>query len=99
MAENNQTDELEKKTMREHTRETASDHIAFYANNVQLEGTFWDLKLAFGEIVKADLTSLVTKDKVTVTITQELAKRLAEVLADHVEKYEQKFGTIPKAPA
>ncbi len=96
MPESNQPDELQEKGERVHTRETAPDHNALYANNVQIEGTFWDLKLAFGEIVKADETSLVTRDRVTVTISPQLAKRLAKILVDNVEGYERKFGKIPE---
>jgi hypothetical protein len=56
------------------------------------------MKLAFGEIVKATEKELTTRDKATITVSLQLAKRLAEILANNVASYEEKFGPIHEAP-
>lgn len=97
-ANTNKSQKARQRSKRVHERKKAADHITIYANNAQIVANFWDLRLSFGEIMEANEKSLVTEDKVTVIMSPQLAKQLAAILIDNVQKYEGQFGELPKVP-
>lgn len=96
--EDSDTEKEKKEQKRLLERKTASNHITYYANNAQIEGTYWDLRLSFGQIIEASEKALVTEDAVTIQMSPQLAKRLSAILVDNVKKYEERFGVIPPLP-
>ena len=79
-------------------RITPDELPTVYANNVGLRTALFDFTMDFGLIVEADEERLVIKDVVTLIMSPQHAKAFAEVLTQHVEGYEEKFGPLPRIP-
>jgi hypothetical protein len=65
---------------------------------MNVEVTFNDFTVYFGELVEATPEKLVTKDKAAVIMGPEEAKSVVEVLARQIEQYEAMFGPIRRIP-
>jgi hypothetical protein len=90
--------DYEKLKDRPKTRTQAENFVSTYSNAMNVEVTFTDFKLFFGEIVEATHDKLVTVDRVAVLITPEQARLIAKVLTKQIEQYESRFGPIRKPP-
>ena len=69
-----------------------------YANNVLLHSSIWDFTMDFGLILEATPSKLKFQDTAKVIMSPQHMAVFAEILADHVRQYEEKFGRIPRPP-
>lgn len=90
--------DFEKLKSRPKTRTQAANFVSLYSNSLNVEVTFTDFKLFFGEVLEASQERLVTEDRVVVLVAPEEARLIAKVLTEQVEKYEAAFGPIRKPP-
>ena len=88
----------EKLKQRPKTRSQGDNFISVYANSTNIEVTFNDFKLFFGEILEATEEKLVTEDRVVVLMTPEQARLVSNLLVEQLEKYEAVYGAIRKPP-
>jgi len=78
----------------------SADYKVIYADSAWLTINFYGLSIVFGQIVPAihrtpgEPTELVVEDRVTVTMSIEHARALADVLQEHIQKYEDKQGPV-----
>ena len=79
-------------------REIAPNHINTYANNVQMQRTFCDVQISFGQIIRADDIELITRDDVTIQMSPQLAVQFHQLLTRELLLYEQEYGEIPRLP-
>jgi len=68
----------------------------YYSNHIEARVGYWDFRLRFMELVDATPERILKKDLVTVLISPQQAAALAPILMEHVRKYEEVFGPIPK---
>ncbi|MGA9721239.1 MAG: hypothetical protein WBQ86_02195 [Candidatus Binatus sp.] len=71
--------------------ERAADFRTYYANNVYIESTAWDLKITFGQLDRATAPLLV-KNECSVTLPWPQAKLALFWIALHVEMAEAEVG-------
>ncbi len=71
--------------------ERATDFRTYYANNLYIESTAWDLKLTFGHLDRAT-APLLTKNDCSVTIPWPQAKLALFWIGLHVEMAEGEVG-------
>jgi hypothetical protein len=80
-------------------KRSAPDNLpTFYANNVEIRTTQWDIRLSFGQIT--DMTDdgvISVTDQCQLYLSPQHAKTLLRVLKQQVETYETKVGPIPGA--
>lgn len=88
----------EKLKERPKTRTQAANFVSTYSNSMNVEVSFNDFKLFFGEIMEATQEKLVTEDRVAIIVSPEQARLIAKVLKEQIEVYESKFGSIRKPP-
>jgi hypothetical protein len=81
----------------EHHRPTSFSHV--YSNNASFGITFFDLSITFGEVLVDGPNAMHVEDRVTVTMSVEHAKALANALEDVLTNYEKGHGPIRKAQA
>jgi hypothetical protein len=67
-----------------------------YANSVQIKLCLWDMELIFGTLQppKVPESTATILNWGSVILSPPQAKALAQLLAQHVEMYEQNFGPI-----
>src|SRR4051812_43176085 len=70
------------------------DILSFYANNVSVGGTAFDLRIVFGEAISASPTAVTIEQRVRVTMAWLEAKMLSQFLAKNIEMYEALNGPI-----
>lgn len=77
------------------THEEEAPH--FYANNTQVTISPFDVRLIFGEIVKADLekATLIVRLQASVAMSPQHAKAMLLLLKRQLDLYESKFGSVP----
>ena len=68
--------------------------VQFYANNISVSFSTWDLSLSFGEIVGTKDGKPVIEEIARINVTRELAKVASRLLAANIEGYEKQFGEI-----
>jgi Protein of unknown function (DUF3467) len=89
-------------TVQEPTRQLpfkrASDFRVVYANSVRLGVSPWDFSFIFGQNIIDILDDLHVEDRISVTLSPQTAKAMAEILNRHIEEYEQQFGEIRYRP-
>lgn len=68
----------------------------FYSNNLLLQTSVWDFKLAFGIVADATEDSLMVKSVVTVMVSPQHAKALNALLTRQLKQYESQYGPIPQ---
>jgi hypothetical protein len=73
------------------TVERSADFRNYYANNVFIESTAWDLKITFGHLDRASAPVLV-KNECSVTLPWPQAKLALFWIALHVEMAEAEVG-------
>lgn len=76
-----------------------SHYIKFYSNNAQVQGSIWDVKISFNEVVRIEpleegRTKLIAEQHATVTMSPQHAKALLKALDRNIKAYESKFGEI-----
>lgn len=81
----------------------AESFVSFYANDVQLQTTPWDVRLTFSEMYvdppsNHDGPTAHISQLGQVRLSPPLAKRVMIILAQQVRAYEEKFGAIPQPP-
>ncbi len=70
----------------------------YYSNTIEVVGSLWDVRLRIGEIVNADDSQLVMREKAKVFLSPQHAVVLAEILEKNIKRYEELFGPIPRRP-
>ena len=76
----------------------APDYKRVYANNVTLTISPVDVRLTFNEAVSDDPKHPFVERRVTVVLSVQTTKALAQLLVDNVRGYEQQFGEIRYTP-
>ena len=82
-------------------REASPAFFSVYANDIQVQTSPWDMRLIFGEIAKP-----AAPDDLVVNINQlgqlrislQLAKRLAFMMSQQIQAYEELSGVLPSPP-
>lgn len=90
--------DFEKLKTRKQTRERTPDYREIYSNSMNMEVTFHDVKLIFGEIAVATQDELRIEEKVGITMTPEHALASARAMDKILKKYVQQFGPIREQP-
>jgi hypothetical protein len=75
-----------------------SEFRVVYANSVRFAAAPWDFSLVFGQTIVDVVDDLHIEDKVTVTLSPQTAKAMADILNKNLEDYERQFGEIHYAP-
>lgn len=73
--------------------------LSFYANDVQIQTTPWDMRFTFGEIsvsVGDEVPSANVLELGEVRVSLQLAKRVLAIMSQQIDAYEARFGTIPQ---
>jgi flagellar protein FlaG len=74
------------------------DYRETYSNSVQVRVSVWDFQLVFG-IASSEAPDQVTiRNHQAILLSPQQAKALFNVLREHVQQYEQAFGTINLEP-
>ena len=71
------------------------DHPTFYANNVALKTSIFDMTMEFGVMAEVQGDVLAVRNVATVIVSPQHAKAIAALLTNHVEEYEKQFGALP----
>ena len=73
---------------------------SYYANNTQVETSFFDVCFKFGETIGIDKSQNITKARGLVWVRMSLqhARAVHAILSKQLENYEREFGPLP-APA
>lgn len=71
-----------------------SPFYSSYANSAQVQVTYFDFRISFGEMSEITPTKLVVTNNMQVVMTPEHAKLLVGILSRNVENYEKQFGAI-----
>jgi hypothetical protein len=69
-----------------------------YANSVRFAAAPWDFSLVFGQTIVDVVDDLHIEDKVTVTLSPQTAKAMADILVKNLHDYEAQFGEIRYNP-
>jgi hypothetical protein len=93
MAENQQTDEQDKKE-RALMRRRAEGHFTLYATNIGVTVSLFDVRLILADIVEVDDNQAVLEEQGTIILSPPHAKIFASVLTQNVKAYEAQFGEI-----
>lgn len=70
----------------------------FYANNLLLQSSVWDVRLAFGLLTGATDETLIVRSMVNIILSPQHAKAVSDILRKQVEHYEAAYGPIPSDP-
>lgn len=68
--------------------------VRFYANNIQVAFSQWDMRIIFGEIVDQLDGKPVIEDRASVVMSLQHAKAAIAVLAQNLTALEKQFGEI-----
>ena len=90
--------DYEKLKTRKQTREKTPDYREFYVNSLNLEVTFHDFTLIFGEIAVATQDELKINEKVGIVMSPEHALACAKALDRVLKNYVQRFGPVREQP-
>ena len=73
----------------------------YYANDTQLQTSPWDVRFTFGliEDINQETQTLVVEQVADVRMSLQHAKRVAAILIQQIENYENTIGPIPQPPA
>jgi len=66
-----------------------------YATNVQVRGSFFDIRVTVGEFLKNDNDEVVFQEDITVVFSPQHAKAFSKLLEDQITNYEKTYGDIP----
>lgn len=70
----------------------------FYANNVAVTVSPWDVRLVFCEIVGTKGEELILQPNVAVSLSPQTAKALLKILLVNIDRYEARIGEIKMPP-
>ena len=85
-----------KKTTIDKPKPIKSDNFRLdYANNVQVRGTFFDIRVIVGEFLHNDNDEIVFREDITVVFSPQHAKAFSKLLENQISDYEKKYGDIP----
>lgn len=90
--------DYEKLKTRKQVREKTQGYGEVYANSMNMEVTFNDVKLIFGEITVATRDELKIEEKVGILMTPEHALSCAKALDKVLKNYVRRFGPIREQP-
>lgn len=74
------------------------DYIAYYANNIRLAVSFFDIRMICGEALADENGDLLFNDRVAIVLSPQHAKVFLKRLRDNIKAYEDQFGPIPERP-
>lgn len=69
-----------------------------YTNSIEFKLSVLDITLSLGVIVKFTEEKVITRPTADVILSPQHAKILSSLLVEHLQKYEETFGTIPSPP-
>ena len=72
-----------------------------YANAAFVRSHLWDVRISFGQLrdFSFESTGKVVEDyRQVVSMSPTFAKRVNQILTEHLREYEERFGEIPVAP-
>lgn len=79
----------------EQERKHAEDFFSFYANNMAIGFSSWDVSITFGEIVGQGAEGQPVVEEIgKVTMTREFFKVITHVMALNLAAYEKRYGEI-----
>ncbi len=70
----------------------------FYANNLVLQSSVWDVSLGFGLLTGTTEGTVTARSVVNVILSPQHAKAVSEILNRQIAHYEASFGPIPSDP-
>ena len=76
----------------------APNFLQVYANSASFGVNFFELSILFGQITTASPSKMNVEERVTVTMSLEHAKALANALQEALTNYEKSHASIRKAP-
>jgi hypothetical protein len=74
------------------------DFKMVYANNVNLTGSAWDIRMTFGELFTDIFGKTLLEQRVMVTVSPQMAKVMAFTINSAVKNYEAQIGEIKMPP-
>ncbi len=90
--------DYEKLKKRKQTRSRSPSFVEVYSNSMNMEVTFNDIKLLFGEIIVATQDELQVEEKVSVIMSPEHALACVKAMDKILKKYVTNFGPIREQP-
>ena len=90
--------DFEKLKQRTAKRIRTPDFVSIYSSSANIETSFNDLELFFGQIVEATTESLVLEERIAIILTPEQAKSVLRALQTSIESYETLYGPIRNPP-
>jgi len=75
-----------------------ADFHVIYANSVRFATAPWDFSLVFGQTIVDRIDDAYIEDKVTITLSPQTAKAVADILNRNLADYERQFGEIRYTP-
>lgn len=70
----------------------------FYANNLLLQSTVWDVRLGFGMLSETTEDTITVRSVVNIMLSPQHAKAVSDILRKQIEHYEANYGRIPSDP-
>ena len=94
-------DNEKEKNQPEEVHLATEDAPTFYANNVNVGTSPWDMRLQFEQLQDVTDSKIVYKKVVTVFLAPGQARALVRVLSENMAKYEAVWArfVVPDAPA
>jgi hypothetical protein len=80
---------------RPHEKRRVENMPSLYANSTNMETSFVDFQLFFGDIIEASAERLVTEDKLRIIMSPQHAKAVLALMERQIKAYEDAFGVIP----
>lgn len=90
--------DLDKLKNRPRERVRSENFVSRYSNSLNIEVSFSDFKFFFGEILEATEEKLKVEEYISVIVTPEEARSIADLLLKQVKLYEATFGPIRRPP-
>jgi hypothetical protein len=91
----NEIDLGEPETVTVHTTPEHSKTVpVFYANQVYMANTPWDIQMMFGSLRGINVGNAIAEPLVNIIMSPVHAKVMSQILRKQVERYEAQFGAI-----
>lgn len=75
-------------------RRRGPDFVHFYANNVEVAMSNWDIQIVLGEVVVDQDKKLAVQEKAVVVMSPQHAKAFLNILLGNVAAFEKQFGVV-----
>ncbi len=72
----------------------AESYCVVYSNNADLTTGYYDMRIQFNDIVRADQDNLVVEEKASVIMSLEHARDLHAAIGRGLAEYEARFGGL-----